>query len=173
MNPRLLTVAIDPGKHGCGVAEFIGTELVKACYLKNGDGEGWFLRPGGTAAGADFDSDLVNAVAFILEKPQIYRTRKMKGDQNDLVDISVAGGFLLGQLHVQATGIVGSDRVTVEKITPSVWKKQLKKEIAHERINKKLTAQEKSAFNKTEESLMHNVWDAVGIGLWGVGRYKP
>lgn len=164
MNPKLLTIAIDPGKHGCGVAQFIGSQLVKACYIDDGDGEGWF---------PDFGPDVVNAVRFVLEKPQVYRTRKMKGDPNDLKDIAVAGGVLLGELKVQAAQTVGSDAIIVDKITPSIWKKQLKKEIVHERVRKKLIDSEMKGILAIEKSLMHNVWDAAGIGLWSVGRYKP
>jgi hypothetical protein len=163
---RELVIAIDPGVHGCGVAFLVNGQLKHARYIRPEDIGGvagaWWLG--------------VTEVSFILEKPQVYKTRLLKGDPNDLIDVAVAGGELLGRMFMFATTMSGVpvSRVIIEKIVPAVWKKQLPKEVVVERVKPKLTPQELAVVVKPKPiSLFHNVWDAVGIGLWGVKRFVP
>ena len=68
----------------------------------------------------------------------------------------------------------------VEFILPNDWKGSVKKEISHSRLWAKLSSEEKdvvdAAFkahpgrNGMAPSKRHNVLDAIGIALWGVGR---
>ena len=65
-------------------------------------------------------------------------------------------------------------------VSPNEWKKNVPKDISHARIWAKLDDQEKTivddAFrahkgrNGMAPSKRHNVIDAIGIALWGVGR---
>ena len=166
MTGRELLIAIDPGVHGCGVAFLINGKLKVAYYIPTAE----------ECPLHSFDIHAADAteVVFILEKPQIYKTRLLKGDPNDLIDVAVAGGEMLGKLRTIARCHVPVHRIAVEKIKPALWKKQLPKEVVQERVKPKLTPQELAVVVKPKPaSLMHNVWDAVGIGLWGVKRFVP
>ena len=162
---RELVIAIDPGVHGCGVAFLVNGQLKHARYIRPEDL--------GAMAGAWWLG--VTEVSFILEKPQVYKARLMKGDPNDLIDVAVSGGEMLGRLYAFAIQHVGPpSRIIIEKIVPAVWKKQLPKEVVQERLKERLTPHELTTMQKPKPaSLMHNVWDAVGIGLWGVKRFVP
>jgi len=165
---RELVIAIDPGVHGCGVAFLINGKLKAAYYVPTNTES--LIRDDMI----DLHEVKATEACFILEKPQIYKTRLLKGDPNDLIDVAVAGGEMLGRLYDIVVWHVSRERITVEKIVPAVWKKQLPKEVVQERVKPKLTPQELACVVKPKPaSLMHNVWDAVGIGLWGVKRFVP
>ena len=58
-------------------------------------------------------------------------------------------------------------------VTPAQWKGQTPKKVTEQRARKALTWDELVAVElPSARSLHHNVWDAVGIGLWrwGGGR---
>lgn len=170
MNKQHMIIAIDPGSKGCGVAVLVNGELQKAYYYKAREDFIW-------VEGTDQLGDLSSVVVF-LEKPQVYKKRgigssALKGDPNDLVTISVEGGLLAGRFLEQArTSNFGAPpRCSLETFVPATWKKQLPKEVMQERLKKILTETELKRIEKTTAPLMHNVWDAVGIGLWGAKRF--
>lgn len=111
------------------------------------------------------------AVAFpgvtrmVIEVPRIYPgSNSKKGDLNDLIDLALAAGRIAGM----------NDSATVEMIYPADWKRQVPKEQMVERIKGFLTPEEfKRVELPTAKGKQHNVWDAVGIGLFAVGRMKP
>lgn len=93
---------------------------------------------------------------LVIEIPQVYRGRLQKGDPNDLVDLAFsAGQFAKGFEHVK-------------KIRPREWKKQVPKKIMMKRILDKLTIRELEVL--ADKATNHNFVDAVGIGLWYLGR---
>jgi hypothetical protein len=53
-------------------------------------------------------------------------------------------------------------------VLPNKWKGNLPKKICKDRCKAVLTPEELARV-KTED---HNVWDAIGIGLWYLGRLK-
>ena len=151
--------AIDPGVQGCGMALFVDGELVQAGY-----GQAPFALLDDIPKGC--------SLQVILEKPQVYRA--LKGDPNDLIDVAVAGGEMLGRV-LQTTK---AETTTVEKVLPAAWKRQLPKDVMKARTLALLTNEENASFIRHKTllplpSLMHNVWDAVALGLWGLRRFKP
>ncbi len=106
------------------------------------------------ACGVEVVSELV------LEVPQVYRQGLQKGDPADLIELAGVDGALAALITAgKTTGYL-----------PQRWKGQVPKEIHHKRILAKLSETEKAAIEPTPASLLHNVYDAIGIGLFHLGR---
>ena len=101
---------------------------------------------------------------FVVERPQTYRGRSAEGDTNDLLDLSIVVGCIVGQLAGH-----------VELVRPAQWKGQVPKKTVHGtnpielRSRGKLYAGE-GRIEIPNKKLAHNVWDAIGIGLWYLRR---
>jgi hypothetical protein len=60
---------------------------------------------------------------------------------------------------------------TVELVQPRQWKGTVDKDVMIERIKTSLDLSEmKNVCLPKAKGLHHNVWDAIGIGLWASGR---
>ncbi len=144
----MITLAIDPGVKHLGVALFEDETLVYATLLKTGDAQALselFFVHG--------PPDRV-----VIELPQVYARSKSKGDPNDLIAVAVVVGALTACLK------------NAELIKPRVWKGTVDKSVFLKRILGKLEPGELALLPKLAKSLVHNVQDAVGIGLFAVGR---
>ena len=99
---------------------------------------------------------------LVLEWPQIYRASKSKGDPNDLLGIAGVAAAL--------AALVG---VPCKSPTPAEWIGQLPKATSGDpwtsprgaRVRARLGAEELAACENT-----HDAIDAVGLGLWSLGR---
>jgi hypothetical protein len=101
----------------------------------------------------------------VLEWPQVYRTGRGKGDPNDLLALagvdSAIAALLLRQLG----------EVSVDYVLPQAWKGTLDGDVLVRRVQERVTPEERArVWLPSAESLHHNVWDAVGLALWSVGR---
>jgi hypothetical protein len=132
--------SIDPGVHQ-GWARFSGGMLY-ACGL----GETPFVGD------------------VYIELPQVYARQKKRADPNDLITLAVR----IGQLKERAE----RKSLTVRLIKPAEWKGQTPKEIHNRRVLAAMQPSEVEVFKelKVAQSLKHNVLDAIGIGLWALGR---
>ena len=155
-------VAIDPGLRGCGVAWFRDGRLKVASYVES---------RARTARGADCFVAMADAVYerrrylgcehthTIIELPQVYQSKHQKGDQDDII---------------QLAGVVGAICQTsgddVQTVRPREWKGTIAKEVMTRRIDSRLDDAEKAAIVRKSAALDHNTLDAVGIGLWYLGR---
>lgn len=102
--------------------------------------------------------------SIVGERQVVYPGAKgLKTNPNDLLDLAMCAGAFYGALCVDL-------RATLRLVEPAEWKAQVPKEITRERIKAILTPQEISRIRKGGE--MHNVWDAIGIGLFASGRAK-
>lgn len=147
-----MMVAIDPGKHASGWAAFVGGELVLCGYTGSAK----------TLVAALYPIYREPSLA-VIEAPRVYDRKRWKGDPNDLIDISIAGGILVGALRPKEIRI----------IRPQDWKGQTPKHIQADRTLAKLTEAERSQLEGvTTKSKLHNVIDAVGIGLWELKRCR-
>lgn len=155
----IFTLAIDPGAKLCGWASFADIELVK-CGLVRGE----TLK--------ELHTDAVCQIAFgprtrvVVEKPRVYPVRAMKGDANDLVTIAFAAGVVVG---------AAAERIDeFQSAWPSEWKGSVPKQIHVKRTLAALTADERKTYERcvadAPVSLRHNCLDAIGLGLWAVGR---
>lgn len=145
MGSRRRVISIDPGVHQTGIAVWDGGQLIAALLTPTDE-----LLP------------LSDANVIVVELPQVYVRARSKGDPNDLINVAFAAGKVVGSLR--------SDETTVTTVKPAAWKGQVPKHIIEARVKKALSATELDNVVQCKPNLMHNVWDAVGIGLAYMGR---
>ncbi len=102
---------------------------------------------------------------LLIEHMVVYPMPRMKGDPNDLIDLAVLEGAFLA-MPVPTAG--------TRLIEARAWKGQVPKKILQKRIESKLRPEELATFLACTKGVnadrLHNVWDAVGIGLHWLGR---
>lgn len=149
---KLLT--FDPGRM-TGWARFVDNQLVEAGTMKP-------YEHGVRAAFEDADvPDIADLV--VIENPRWY-PHKTKGDVNELLDLAV----LVGQLE----GFF--EKTKVELVSPRTWKGTVPKEIHNRRVLAALRPEELAVLPKRPRAkdYDHNMTDAVGLGLWKLGRMR-
>lgn len=101
---------------------------------------------------------------IVCERQVVYPGAKgLKTNPNDLLDFAMCAGAFSSALCIDM--LAG-----LTLIEPAEWKAQVPKDITKSRIANILTLGELSVVKKGGE--MHNVWDAIGIGLFALGRAK-
>jgi len=154
------TVTIDPGVHSAGIALWDtsdGVELHAAALVRTKGGWGDLAN----VVALWVEEQYVEVAEVIIEKPQIYAQHKLKGDPNDLITLAIAAGAIVMSVCTQHPDAV------IHTIKPYQWKGQIPKGISVQRIQDQLMPLEReSVCLPTAKSLQHNVWDAVGIGLY-------
>jgi len=140
-------LSIDPGKDHCAWAWWEDGGLVECGRT----GSGW-SRADGVGR---------RARRTIIELPQVYQQRRWRGDPNDLIQVALT----VGALEYQAQG-------DVVLVRPHQWKGSMPKDVMGRRIQGRLSEVERAcvALCGVPASRRHDVVDAVGIGLWGLGR---
>ena len=106
-----------------------------------------------------------NPHAVIIELPRIHAvTRGGKADPADIIRLATLVGALAQFWTMQGS--------IVRLIEPSEWKGQTPKDVTQRRCRAALDlAESPRVWLPSAASKAHNVWDAVGIALWSVGRY--
>ncbi len=155
-------LCVDPGLRGCGVAFFRAGTLIRAGYVTSSAIEGR-----GYAAHKAMARALVDAYGYVglsrlvIEHPRIYPgAAQQKGDLNDLLDLVGVGAAVAANYPV----------TEVETLFPSDWKGNVPKEVMTARISRAIANEERAGIEKCYASLTHNVLDAIGIGLFKLGR---
>lgn len=98
---------------------------------------------------------------IVIEKPH---TGKTRARAKDIITLAVRAGEA-GGLMKKVTG------VTPEYIEPNRWKGQLPKKRCNEIVEGKMLPEEMEILNKIKKkATRHNILDAIGIGLWAIGR---
>lgn len=168
-------LAVDPSLTSTGVALFRKGELRAARRIKR-ERDG--TRPGERAHAMAFDvwewlcTVKADPRCFVYEFPQIYTIDKSDGDPNDLTPLAAIGGALGGML-----GLVNMARnAALDIVTPkpAEWAGQLPKTKTGDpwasprghRIKRALSVEELRRFQA-----QHDVLDAIGLGLWALGRF--
>lgn len=151
-------LAVDPGKNILSAAYFRDGALAEATCIR---GEGPLYCVALMNNWLVFDVDAPSSFdTLIVESQQIYR--HSKGDPNDLLPLAFQAGAVMHAV------------CAAEKLSPlpRAWKGTVKKEIMTARILSKLSPAERTVIDtvKCPKSLLHNVVDAAGIGLWHLGR---
>lgn len=166
-------IAIDPGVHECGVAVFRGKKLERGSLETCAD---WI--------------DLSHTYAgIVVERPEYQGARTQNAKIQTTMNLCWSGS----KMAYYIAGAVDGD---VKEITPTQWKGQLPKPIAHAHLWEVLTvaerellggiatadaiadAQRKGAAKRwppgynpyPKRFTMHNVLDAVAIGCVELGR---
>lgn len=166
-------LTIDPGLTCCGWALFRDMALVKA-GLSRSKSETIEERTRDHFNNFTMANLLDKADIVIVEKPQVYQQRLWKGDPNDLIDLAIVVG-----------GIVANTRPTVivQTVTANQWKGQTPKNVTDARTRRALTKRGEQYILQnptglgqpkgTPEKLLHNMIDAVAIGLAYLHREGP
>jgi hypothetical protein len=132
----VITLAIDPGLHVCGVAIFDGSALSYA----------GLLHP------REITPELVKPDWLIVELPQVYARSKSKGDPNDLIALAVVVGRLLERFDMGLT------------VLPRQWKGQCTKAVTEARLKRDLSPVEWARIPTKPKALVHNAVDAAALG---------
>lgn len=161
--PKQVLYTCDPSLTCSGWAVFCNGELTHHGYVRTTAKETLPARVERAAKEMWKDCHL-DPTHVAIEYPKIYQ-RKTSTDDNDLLPVaSVAGAvmFLLNDLVADFTVYC----------PPSQWKGSIKKEIMNARILSKLDEREMESFEAKNyaKSYAHNVVDAIGIGLYYLGR---
>lgn len=154
-----MLIAVDPGQTDAGVAIFEDYELTSAFLARS---TGWFktARTAFQRLAKDFPKEVLFNATLVIEVPDIYKPRHLKGDPNDLTCLSQMGAAL--------AGFLGTEPI---EYLPKQWKGQVPKKIMIERIQSKLSdAEAKRIELPKAKSLHHNIYDAIGIGQFHLQR---
>lgn len=150
-------ISLDPGIRGCGVAFFESGELRRACYLRNPVRHGDDLDAVAAMSRAIFGR-FPYAKSVAAERMQIYAERSEK-DPNDLIPLAGISGAV--------ASLVGAG----VWYKPFAWKGNIPKgEEFTRRVLSRLSITERSTVEDAGH-LSHNVYDAIGIGLFHLGRF--
>lgn len=161
-------LAIDPSLSATGAAMFMPygmTHVLATASLVKGSRANEVL-----AVRCSFVVEGISAMLpelpdlVVIERPRINAaTHGSKADPDDLIKLAILCGAIAQAFQQRA--------MTVLFIEPAAWKGQLPKEVTTARAVARLSDAEMSrVVLPSAAGLQHNVWDAVGIGLWAVGR---
>lgn len=166
-------IGFDPGARQSGIAELVWENgvwmLRRAALIRNPVRKGldleasrgvavkaieWVIAGGRTRAGRQ----------FVGEVPQMYQLEFQKGDQNQLPHLNGITTLV---------GVAVSDAGWAHQYFPREWKAQIDADVCVDRVRERLSQLERSRMEPCPESLVHNVYDAIGIALKFVGRFEP
>jgi hypothetical protein len=177
---RRTLLALDPGIRHAGVALFVDRRLVASEVVRNPLKVGnevlacvsmareighWLLsrelligdllaiRPGDPRTTEELVDEL------IAEWPQVYAVGKGRGDPNDLPPLAGVGCALAALLP----------NATLNSTLPAAWKGQVPGDAFLSRILDRLDTTERACVD-VSKSTAHNAIDAIGLGLFHLGR---
>lgn len=142
--------AIDPGVRHCGVAHFKSGTLIWAKLIKGVSDPCPLCWVGMADSVLRECSDGTRVVEF----PRAYVGAKAGGDYDDLLNLAA---------------VIGALRPT-RIVRPDEWKGQMKKDLCNKRVVERLEGCERERIVGAG-ALTHNVLDAVGVGLYCLGRF--
>lgn len=155
-------VSVDPGLRGSGVAVWRDRVLVAAAYVRSPEKK--VRGPQAWCAMADSVAFYVKPFTvdtLVIEVPQVYRATVFNGvNPANLIEVAGVDGAIAQA--VQA--------VNRYPYLPREWKRQDDKADTQHKIEAELSDGEKAAIEPCAESLIHNVYDGIGIGLWHLRR---
>lgn len=132
---------------------------------------GWALfdvAPAGRLIGCGLGAPASSKVdRVIVERPMIYPGGRQKARPADVIKLATRAGEA-GGMYARIWGI------EPEYVEPHAWKGSVDKNIHHARVWAKLTPDEQAIVSAAARGVAvgkrHNILDAVGIGLFAVGR---
>lgn len=158
-----MIIAVDPGKN-TGIAVFGGVcpperKRLDCAMLVEGTTRRILDALGGKGAG------FMPGDTLVVEFPKVYAGGKAKGDPADLLELAALVGALEERGRLRDVG--------VKRYLPHEWKRQLDKATTKARVIERLTPEERQKIPDLPKSKEHNVYDAIGIGLFHIGRFHP
>lgn len=167
-----ILLAVDPSIRSPGAAIFVSNELAAACVLKLEDIGGDIGHRTRYASRRICDwaratgLPVTSATVLIYEWPQIYAAAKSKGDPNDLPGLAAVGAGVAAMMPWHSSILTP---------TPREWTGGVPKSTKGDpwlsargiRIASRLSEKELSLVPKS-----HDAIDAVGLGLFALGRFQ-
>lgn len=155
----MILVSFDPGLRDAGLAIWKDGKLQRATLVRSPEKKergpfAWMQMAKAVAEQAPSPDRCV------IEIPQVYQQRFWKGDPADLIELAGVNGAVVARL----------DAHEHHGYRPREWKGQTPKDVHGKRIMKALSAEEASRIDPCPASLLHNVIDSIGIGLFDLGR---
>ena len=148
-------LAIDPGTRTTGYAIF-DNSLLAACGCWTADGLYEMLAEIMLASvRMTLPHEILPELKTVVERPQVYGQRKWKGDPNDLIGVALVAG---------AAAVLFP---AANFVLPHAWKQSAPKDVIQKRVREALSAAE---LKLVAEAKKHDIWDAVGLGLWYIRR---
>lgn len=112
-----------------------------------------------------------NLTRVVIERPMVYPGGRQQAKPEDIIKLALKAGEWAGVYRQWAD---------IEFVAPFQWKGSVPKSIHHERIKAKLSPAEleivvasfapRIGIPRIAPSKQHNIVDAVGLGLFAVGR---
>lgn len=182
-------IAIDPSIASTGMAFFRGGQLVMVrrvrCAPENGPDDQPECNAARCLRMAQRCATFVLDGAFggfdlrtvVMEWPQIYRPAKSKGDPNDLPGIAGVGMAFAGVMAIAMAA--RNQSLVVRSSKPAEWCGQLPKSMTGDAWESPRGRRVRSHLNESEiqvvgaQKAQHDALDAVGIGLFHLGRFSP
>lgn len=139
-------IAIDPGEYA-GVALFLDDQLAETQLVVNAPYRGW-VWPG------------PYGIPVVCEVPQKYTGSPV--DMKNLLTLAFTAGYLVSSMQPSK----------LTRVFPREWKGQRPKNVDNKWTLRLLSDQERHILEVSNipKAKMDNVLDAVGIGLWQLGR---
>lgn len=161
-------LAVDPGLQYPAAALFVHGELRKASRVPIPKGVTTrtpiLLRCRAISFALTDYAELIPDI-LVVEYPQIYTQEKSKGDPNNLIPLAAMGGVLTG-LYPNAVVISPKPREWTGNV-PKAESGDPWKSPRGQRVWSRLSAKER--LNVVPS---HDAIDAVGLGLFGLGRFE-
>ena len=161
-------LAVDAGLRGAGTALFNDCGgLVRAAYVRNPDKTGTGVHAWGALANAVYE--WVGLRGPVAIETMRHRPGREKGNPQNILEVQgVAAAIAFTCCSYDAAG-----KSVIAGYEPQVWKGTVKKDVMLKRIFGRLSATEAEVLPEVSASLLHNVLDACGIGLYHLGRLTP
>jgi hypothetical protein len=158
-----MLISLDPGVRMAGVAVFEDDELSSA-WLATGSSCETTAFSAFCEIEQRYPREVWESAHLAIEIPRVYTQNKLIGDPNDLVAVAFMAGLFAGFM---------GHSVLVCTYYPHQWKGQVPKSIMTMRIEDSLSDDEHKRVELPKaKSYRHNVWDAVGIGLYHLRRKR-
>jgi hypothetical protein len=154
----MISVALDPGKWKMGLAVFHDGVLRVACPVRVLKGRPWSETD---AVNAVLRAAPEGAVRWDIERPQVYRNTGRSSVQDDVEALTHLVDRLAHELRP-----LGAE---VHLHAPYAWKRSVPKKVHHRRLKAALSPKEAALLVGLGDASL-DVWDAVGIGLFALGR---
>lgn len=176
-----LVLSIDPGLRACGAALWTGKgTLITAAFIKNTvktarGPEAWtgmaramlaWVRDSEDAVYDVVQPDAQPRIGTVLIEQQRIQYGRTKNPA-DIIELTGTAGAVSGALATMVFEVQG--------YFDTEWKGSVPKEAMTKRIEARIRSSPKELMRVVEcaPSLIHNLWDAVGIGLFYFDRLAP
>lgn len=122
-----------------------------------------------TTCGAGENFPTLSNREAVIERPQVYRPGKSKGNPNDLITLAIRVGRY--QERLLSAGVRCPD---ANLVLPTSWKGQIDKLRHHLRTDATLSEHERAIVYRVakaagDRGYHEDVWDSVALAKWGFG----